>query len=70
MKREINELRFALEHERSIRAILQEQVKSLESRLGVTEKTYDVALQDHLSYHTTEVCLFYEKTYILLIFKL
>lgn len=53
MKRELVELRYNLEHERAVRAHLEEQVMNLEAQLNVTEKVYDVALQDHVSYHST-----------------
>lgn len=70
MRREILELRLNLDHERSIRIHLEEQIQKLESQRAVPDTTYDIALRDHLSYHSSpEVCfllfLFFSKVYLL-----
>lgn len=63
LRREIIELKYALEHERSLRIHFEEKLKQYEVKQlepsFVPEKAYDVALQDHISYHITEVSFFF-----------
>lgn len=54
MRREIKELMFALECEKKVRMHLEVKVKQLEAHRHILDKTCDVALQDHISYHATE----------------
>lgn len=54
VKRELVELRLTLERERSLRAVLEEQIRNLESQLNVAESVHDTAHQNHdLSYHSS-----------------
>lgn len=57
VKRELIELRRTLERERSLRVVLEEQIRNLESQLNVADSVHDAAHQNHISYHSApEVC--------------
>lgn len=51
VKRELIELRLTLERERSLRAVLEEQIKNMESLLNVADSVHDTTHQSHLLYH-------------------
>lgn len=54
VKRELIELRLTLERERSLRTVLEEQIRNLESQLNVAESVHDPAHQNHdLPYHSS-----------------
>lgn len=57
MRREIQELTYTLECEKKIRVHLETRLKHMEAHHSGSEKSFDVALQDHASYHITEVCI-------------
>lgn len=57
MRREIQVLTYTLECEKKIRNHLETRLKHMESPHSGSEQSFDVALQDHASYHITEVSI-------------